>query len=348
MASDENKAYCKARLQKTGRREQMNIKRIIMVGVVMAAMATLAATPTVSNVTAKQRFPWNGLVDIKCTVEGFDNSGEYKFSVKAVNGDSGNVSDTSSVWMIRNGEKSASMTVSANGEYHLLWNAKADLGETVWSNTVMRVTLELGGVQLWENGPYWAEYNVGATKPEDFGYYFWWGDTVGYKRVNDAWVATDGSSSSFSFSSCYTPTYSLDNAALQSFRYIDLPGNLVAKHDAATAHLGAPWCMPTDAEFSALISNCTTTWITTNGVNGRLVTGKGVYANRSIFLPAAGFGDGSGLYDIGSFGNYWSSTPDSGRSGRAWHLYFSSSNLNRLNFYRYYGLSVRPVRGFTE
>ena len=54
-------------------------------------------------------------------------------------------------------------------------------------------------VQLWENGPYWAETNIGADEPWDSGYYFWWGDTLGYKRVNDAWVATDGSSSNFEF-----------------------------------------------------------------------------------------------------------------------------------------------------
>ena len=45
-----------------------------------------------------------------------------------------------------------------------------------------------GGVQLWENGPYWAECNVGATKPEDYGYYFWWGDTVGYTRSGGTWT----------------------------------------------------------------------------------------------------------------------------------------------------------------
>jgi hypothetical protein len=54
-------------------------------------------------------------------------------------------------------------------------------------------------VQLWENGPYWATTNIGAEKPEDYGYYFWWGDTVGYKRENDKWVASDGSNSNFSF-----------------------------------------------------------------------------------------------------------------------------------------------------
>lgn len=33
----------------------------------------------------------------------------------------------------------------------------------------------------------------------------------------------------------------------------------------------------TDAEFVALIDNCTTTWTTRNGVYGRLVTGKGAF-----------------------------------------------------------------------
>ncbi len=106
--------------------------------------------------------------------------------------------------------------------------------------------------------------------------------------------------------------------------------------------------MPTDAEFAALIENCTTTWITTNGVPGRLVTGKGAYADRSIFLPAAGDGYDSYLRDPGSRGRYWSSTPDSGNSDRAWLLYFYSGDFYRSYSYRYYGRSVRPVRGFAE
>ena len=137
-------------------------------------------------------------------------------------------------------------------------------------------TTPLGGVQLWEGGPYWAECNVGATKPEEYGYYFWWGDTVGYAR-NDSdtgWVSSR-TGASFSFSSGNCPTYGKTTAQLQSAGYIDATGNLVAKYDAATAHLGAPWRMPTDAEFAALTNNCTTTWTTRNGVYGRLVTGKG-------------------------------------------------------------------------
>ncbi len=219
---------------------------------------------------------------------------------------------------------------------------------------------DLGGVQLWEGGPFWAECNVGASTPEAYGYYFWWGDTVGYTRSGGTW--TDGfyysdvtwvsstgqqmSSSPFLSSSC--PTYGKDNSALQSAGYIDSTGNLVAAHDAATAHLGAPWRMPTDAEFSALIDNCTTTWITTNGVSGRLVTGKGAYADRRIFLPAAGFGYDSRLRGPGSDGYYWSSTPVSGGSYDAWGLDFISSGFGRYYYSRYYGQSVRPVRGFAE
>ena len=212
----------------------------------------------------------------------------------------------------------------------------------------------LGGVQLWENGPYWAECNVGASKPEEYGYYFWWGDTVGYTNTGSGWISVkDGTSISFGDSDTSLSTYGKDNSALLSAGYIDETGNLVAAYDAATAHLGSSWRMPTDAEVSALVNNCTTTWITTNGVYGRLVTGKGNYVNRSIFLPAAGYGDDSALYDVGSYGSYWSSTlytPYSGSSVYAWFLDFYSS----YNYFRWYygvrcsGRSVRPVRGFAE
>ena len=203
---------------------------------------------------------------------------------------------------------------------------------------------DIGGVQLWEGGPYWAECNVGASEPEGYGYYFWWGDMVGYKRENDAWVATDGSTSSFSFIDSNVPTWNKDNATLLSEGWIDSTGNLVAAHDAATAHLGSPWRMPTDAEFSALLGNCTTEWTTRNGVYGRLVTGKGDYADKSIFLPAAGHGYNSSLVGLGSPGTYWSSTPHSDTSNYAWDLYFTSDDFIRFSGSRYYGRSVRPVR----
>ena len=106
--------------------------------------------------------------------------------------------------------------------------------------------------------------------------------------------------------------------------------------------------MPTKEELDTLNSNCDWTWTTQNGVNGYVVRGRGEYASNSIFLPAAGCGDGTSLSYSGSHGLYWSSVPCSDYDD-AWFLYFySSSRLTSVYYYRYNGQSVRPVQGFTK
>ena len=102
--------------------------------------------------------------------------------------------------------------------------------------------------------------------------------------------------------------------------------------------------MPTKDEISVFIDNCTTTWTIRNGVYGRLVTGKGVYADKSIFLPAAGYGSNSDLGFAGSDGCYWLSTSDSDYSYYAWSLCFNSDYFGQSNYDRFLGQSVRPVR----
>jgi uncharacterized repeat protein (TIGR02543 family) len=202
-------------------------------------------------------------------------------------------------------------------------------------------------VQLWEGGPYWATTNIGAEKPEDAGYYFWWGDTVGYKRENNKWVASDGSNSNFSFSSGNTPTYDKSISTLQSEGWITSDGVLAPVHDAATVHWGDNWRIPTKDELSGLIDNCDWTWTTQNGVNGCVVKGRGTYASKSIFLPAAGYGDVTSLSSSGSYGVYWSSVPFS-EFDFAWDLYFGTGYHNTDYIFRYYWQSVRPVQGFSK
>ena len=202
-------------------------------------------------------------------------------------------------------------------------------------------------VQLWEGGPYWATTNVGAEKPEDYGYYFWWGDTVGYKRENDAWVASDGSASNFSFGPA--PTSGKDDATLQSEGWITAAGVLASAHDAAHVHWGGKWRMPTKQELQSLTNNCDWTWTAKNGVNGYMVKGKGIYASASIFLPAGGSGSGVALNSEGSVGYYWSSVPNSDNYSNAWSLNFSSLYYNtHFKYSRKQGHSVRPVQGFIE
>ncbi len=205
------------------------------------------------------------------------------------------------------------------------------------------------GVQLWEGGPYWAEMNIGAEKPEDCGLYFWWGDTVGYRREGNAWVASDGSSQNFSFGSDNTPTYGKDNASLRSEGWITADGALAPEHDAARVHWGGAWRMPTITELNALVNNCDWSWTTRNGVNGYVVRGRGDYSANSIFLPAAGFGDGTSLDLAGSYGSYWSSVPGESYSDYAWFLYFNSGRHSTFSYYyRDLGQFVRPVQGFAQ
>ena len=326
------------------------MKKAMVSSIFLMASAIGYATPTVSNETAKQRYPW-GLVDISCSVSGIDGTTQWKFVLAAVMPESGKASEVSHFWVVRDGTNSTDRAVHTNGDYRIVWDAHADLGAVVYSNMVMRVSVVERKVQLWAGGPYWAETNIGAENTEDYGYYFWWGGTNGYKRVNNAWVASDGSSSNFSFRPSNTPTYGQDIATLKSEGWITASEVLTPEHDAAHVHWGGKWRMPTKQELSDLRSKCNWNWTTMNGVRGWLVSGTGDYASNSIFLPCAGSGDGTSLNGADSLGRYWSSVPYSDYYNYyyyAWSLYFFSGGHDTSSNSRYYGLSVRPVQGFTK
>ena len=326
-------------------------KTKLICGIVsLIGAVAFAAAPTVTDVVAKQRYPW-GLVDITCKVSGIDELIENpKFVLSAVFPDSENVIKMSKFWVMRDGVKSNDLSVDLNGDYQLLWDAKSDIGEVRYTNMVVRVTIIYvrQKVQLWKDGPYWATTNIGAEKPEDYGYHFWWGDTVGYKRENDKWVGSDGSNSNFSFTSGNAPTYGKSNSTLQSEGWTTADGVLAPEHDAAHKHWGGDWRMPTYQELDDLYYKCDWTWTTMNGVNGYIVRGKGDYASNCIFLPCTGWGDGTWLNYAGLQGGYWSSVPCSDDS-RAWDLYFYSGYYHNTNYeLRYFGQSVRPLQGFIK
>jgi len=300
----------------------------------------------VTGVTAQQRYPWNGLVDIVVTLAGSSEDLASAYFIFAAT-NSATKTPLSVSRITHKGEDTGSGTTWTR---HFIWDAAADVGNVKIDDVALTVDARQDGVQLWEDGPYWAECNVGASKPEEYGYYFWWGDTIGCQRnaSNDGWISVkNGENYLFYWETC--STYGKSDSQLQSAGYIDSTGNLTTSRDAATMRLGAPWRMPTATEIDTLISNCDTTWTTCGGVYGRLVTGRGRYASKSIFLPAAGGGGGSYLDSSGSYGYYWTSAPNSDYSSYAWTLDFYSDAFRRSYFgSRYYGRSVRPVRGFVK
>ena len=175
----------------------------------------------------------------------------------------------------------------------------------------------------------WANMNVGAESPEDYGNYYAWGETSTKETYNwSTYFDTNDGGSTF-------------------MKYNNDGGKTVLdpQDDAAHVYWGGSWRMPTKAEWKELYDNCTWTWTTQNGINGYKVTSnKEGYADKFIFLPAAGDRYESDLYDVGSNGYYWSSSLDERISDGAWCLYFDSGYRNAWGlYYRYFGPSVRPV-----
>ena len=177
----------------------------------------------------------------------------------------------------------------------------------------------------------WATMNVGASKPEDYGDYFAWGETEP-KEVYDwsTYKYCQGSETTLT-------KYNTDS----NYGTVDNKTQLEFTDDAARANWGGSWRMPTDAELTELRSNCTWTWTTQNGVNGYKVTSKS--NGNSIFLPAAGYRRGSSSGGAGSYSYYWSSSLNTDYPYYAWYVYFDSGGVYRNGNYRYYGLTVRPV-----
>ena len=174
----------------------------------------------------------------------------------------------------------------------------------------------------------WATKNVGASSPSDYGDYFAWGETQTKKR--------------FDWDNCFD---CLDSTG-DSWGTYKIGGKTsispTSGHDAARENWGGTWRMPTDAEFEELCdeTKCDWTWTSQGGHEGYKVTGPN---GNSIFLPAAGWRDGTGRIGVGGYGHYWSSTLSSSSSYDACGLSFGSGGHDTYDLYRSFGQSVRPV-----
>ena len=169
------------------------------------------------------------------------------------------------------------------------------------------------------SGTKWACCNVGADKPTAYGGYYAWGETY-EKMYYDLPHYFDGD-----WDTC--PDFGEDISGTE--------------YDVAHVRWGGLWVMPSDDHQMELENNCTYEWTTVNGVKGGKFTGKN---GGSIFLPAAGRRDESGLNDAGSVGYYWlSMQPFWGAPVLAESLSFESGDMGSNTGYCTDGQSVRPV-----
>ena len=175
----------------------------------------------------------------------------------------------------------------------------------------------------------WATMNVGASKPEEVGLYFAWGEVEAkesYSWNNYKWCQ-DGSSSKI--------TKYNTNSYMGT---LDYKTQLDLEDDAAHVNWRGNWRMPTKQEFSELKTECTWKWSSQNGVWGFLVSASN---GKSIFLPTTGFHNAYGIDHTDDQGDYWTSTLFSSTS--SYYISFSYNSSSIGNRERFFGQTVRPV-----
>lgn len=182
----------------------------------------------------------------------------------------------------------------------------------------------------------WASFNLGATKPDDYGLFFSWGETTPKARLG-----ADYSWKSYKWCKGTEKTFTKYNKYPGS-GYNGLVDNkmvLDPEDDAAHVNLGGHWRMPTLEEMDELQNRCKWEWSSMNGVSGFKITGPN---GKMIFLPAGGYWEKLDYKYAGSYGFYFSSTMRNGDDWAAGYA-FSTNGQKGSGGMRCWGMSIRPV-----
>lgn len=166
------------------------------------------------------------------------------------------------------------------------------------------------------SGLKWATCNVGASRPEDYGDYYAWGETQTKSE------------------------YTEENSLTYRKDMGNISGN--SQYDVARAQWGGSWRLPTLTEFQELINHCKWNWVKINGSEGcRVISPNG----NSIFFPAAGFCSGKsiGIQDLSGY--YWSGSGifDENDNFYAYFLCFDYGGAVCRLCHCDFGLFIRPV-----
>lgn len=156
------------------------------------------------------------------------------------------------------------------------------------------------------SGTLWSRWNVGAeytneTSYDNFGLYFKWGDTVGYKTKEECEAAA------------YKFNPSGDNATFTKYNETDGLKTLELEDDPVHSIMGFDWRLPTDEQCKELLEN----------ISGNTGTFTSIINGNKIHIPC---NDGLPIF--------WSSTLDEENVNTAhlisgWHQYILRDTYNR-------------------
>ncbi len=180
----------------------------------------------------------------------------------------------------------------------------------------------------------WGTCNIGATKPEEYGNYYAWGETSTKENY------TPGSYKFLNIIDTTLTKYCHDSRHGTP----DGKSRLEKNDDVASVVSGGKWRMPTKQEIEELIEKCSWSWTSINGVLGYVVTGSN---GNSIFLPASGaIGDkeeGISIHAKGTNLCYWGAEISVETDGAAFGFFAEDGEIGCGLSRRFYGKPVRPV-----
>lgn len=212
------------------------------------------------------------------------------------------------------------------------------------------VVVNIGGEQQQESKPgekvymgfngdngkplYWSSWNLGASKPEDYGGLYGWGDPTGeHKEHFDQSYKDD-------------PYYMTDSQKCLTYYGGTSPLESIAgtQYDIARVKWGDGWRIPSSNELWRLSSQCNDPeFITVNGVQGVRFTSK--INGNTLFFPMAPIRVGN-HYEQGSQTYYWLSHVNKDDKTMAGTFYLDMYWKNAWptkGRIRYQGLPIRPV-----
>lgn len=184
------------------------------------------------------------------------------------------------------------------------------------------------------SGIKWATCNIGASKPEEFGLYFAWGETEGYTVANVEAGRKTFSYDDYKFTNDGGNTFTKYNKEDKK-TILDLEDDGAYQYDNTCR-------IPTREEYQELINNTTQTKEVLNSVDGLRFTSK--INNNSIFIPNGGFIEDNSFYKIDNKQYLWTSTRRSNVEGRAYCFYADFNYIETSLIFSYEGFSIRPVQ----
>ena len=174
------------------------------------------------------------------------------------------------------------------------------------------------------SGTKWANMNVGATKPEEPGGYYAFGE-IEEKGLYTADTYNEPVKTGEEYKEGHWP--------LSSIQF--------TQYDVAFMKWGGTWHMPTMDQTLELSQNCTRTWSKRNGVSGCLITSK--INGKSIFIPVSGYRLRNSTKYSETIAGFWEENSGKGTASPVTFTEGSTYPPSDESKNKYIGWPVRPV-----